>query len=179
MFVFPNNSEQYVACTYNNSTLTGTLYTNGVLVATQTYPNTYLLLPATSEARAARPRICWETTCMVIGNLTAPSMSFGYGMALFHRCMLAVSAAAGPSVVVTNLTPSSRHRHGHQYEHDWRSNPTSHRVWKFRAGIQRQCHRWRHQLDQQQPECSHGEQQRFDHRAKRRHRHGQRHGQRR
>ena len=37
---FPNGSEQYVCLTYNNSTLTGNLYTNGVLVATQTYPNT-------------------------------------------------------------------------------------------------------------------------------------------
>ena len=40
---------------------------------------------------------------------------------------VAVSAAAGPSVVVTNLTPLVGHRHGHQHEHDWRSNPASHR----------------------------------------------------
>ena len=37
---FPNGSEQYVAVTYNNSTLAGSLYTNGVLDATHAYPNT-------------------------------------------------------------------------------------------------------------------------------------------
>jgi len=40
--LFPIGSERYVCLTYNNFTLTGNLYTNGVLVATQTYPdNTY------------------------------------------------------------------------------------------------------------------------------------------
>jgi hypothetical protein len=36
---FPNKSEQYVCLTYNHFTLTGSLYTNGTLVATQIYPN--------------------------------------------------------------------------------------------------------------------------------------------
>jgi hypothetical protein len=38
--LFPNNSEQYVCLTYNNFSLTGNLYTNGALVATQMYPDT-------------------------------------------------------------------------------------------------------------------------------------------
>ena len=38
--LFQNNSEQYVCLTYNNFTLTGNLYTNGALVATQIYPDT-------------------------------------------------------------------------------------------------------------------------------------------
>jgi len=37
--VFPTKTEQYVCLTYDNFTLTGSLYTNGVLVATQIYPN--------------------------------------------------------------------------------------------------------------------------------------------
>ena len=37
---FPNGTEQYVCLTFNNSTLTGDLYTNGALIATQTYPDT-------------------------------------------------------------------------------------------------------------------------------------------
>src|SRR6267154_1241916 len=36
---FPNGSEQYVSVTFNNSTLAGNLYTNGVLIATTTFPN--------------------------------------------------------------------------------------------------------------------------------------------
>ncbi|HWY31356.1 MAG TPA: LamG-like jellyroll fold domain-containing protein, partial [Candidatus Acidoferrum sp.] len=38
--LFPNNSEQYVCLTYNNFSLTGNLYTNGALVATQMYADT-------------------------------------------------------------------------------------------------------------------------------------------
>jgi hypothetical protein len=37
--LFPDGTEQYVCLTYDNSTLTGNLYTNGALIATQTYPN--------------------------------------------------------------------------------------------------------------------------------------------
>jgi hypothetical protein len=36
---FPIGSEQYVCLTYNNFTLTGNLYINGALVATQIYPD--------------------------------------------------------------------------------------------------------------------------------------------
>ncbi len=38
--LFPNRSEQCVCLTYNKITLTGNLYANGTLVATQTYPDT-------------------------------------------------------------------------------------------------------------------------------------------
>jgi hypothetical protein len=61
---FPNNSEQYVCVTYNNSTLTGDIYTNGVLDASQVYPNAVfapgdsVYAPATLAARVARPKIC-------------------------------------------------------------------------------------------------------------------------
>ena len=63
---------------------------------------------------------------------------------------LAVSVAAGPSVVVTNLTPVSVDVYGHQFEHDSGRNPAGHRDRKLRGRIRHQCHRRRHQLDQQQ-----------------------------
>ncbi len=37
---FPSGVEQYVVVTFDSSSLVGDLYTNGVLDATRTYPNT-------------------------------------------------------------------------------------------------------------------------------------------
>ena len=41
--LFPSGSMQYVAVTYNNSTLVGNIYINGTEVATKTFPRYFLL----------------------------------------------------------------------------------------------------------------------------------------
>ncbi len=104
--LFPNNSEQYVAATFNAATLVGNLYTNGGLVASVTVPNsTYS--PGTYGGAAG-------TSNNVLGQDPWPDPQF-QGMICEFRIWngvvsplyLAVSAVAGPSVVVTNLTPVS------------------------------------------------------------------------
>ena len=81
--------------TYNNSTLVGNLYTNGALIATQTFPNTTYLLAAL-EAQAARPKTCWETTCMVISSFQGTIYEFRIWNGVVSPLYLAVSAVAGP-----------------------------------------------------------------------------------
>ncbi|MGA2246669.1 MAG: LamG-like jellyroll fold domain-containing protein [Verrucomicrobiota bacterium] len=103
---FPNGSEQYVTFTYNNSTLVGNLYTNGVLIATQAYPNSSYC-PATIGGTGG-------TTQNMLGNDVYGDWQFDgtvYEFRIWNGAVspayLAASAVAGPSVVVTNVTPQS------------------------------------------------------------------------
>lgn len=103
---FPTNSEQYVAVVFNSSTLVGSLYTNGALIATHTYPNrTYL--PGSIGGAAG-------TANNVLGQDPFPDPQFQgniYEMRIWNGAVspvyLAVSAVAGPGVIVTNLIPQS------------------------------------------------------------------------
>jgi hypothetical protein len=103
---FPNNSEQYIAATFNAATLVGNLYANGTLVASVTVPNsTYT--PGTYGGAAG-------TLNNVLGQDPWPDPQFQgtiYEFRIWNGVVtplyLAVSAAAGPSVVATNLTPLS------------------------------------------------------------------------
>jgi uncharacterized protein YjdB len=103
---FPNSLEQYVALTFNATTLVGNLYTNGALVATHTFPdNTYI--PGTIGGASG-------TSENMLGNDVYGDWQFGGTVYEFRiwdgaatPLYLAISAAAGPSVVVTNLTPQS------------------------------------------------------------------------
>jgi len=103
---FPNSSEQYVAVTYNNFTLTGNLYTNGTLVATTTLPNTSYCPGSIGGAGG--------TTENMLGNDVYGDWQFDgavYEFRIWNGAVsplyLEVSSAAGSSVVVTNLTPVS------------------------------------------------------------------------
>ena len=153
MFVFPNGSEQYVCLTYNNSTLAANLYTNGVLGCHATIP-TYVIAPGNLGGAGG-------TTQNDLGNDMYGDWQFNgtiYEFRIWNGALspvyLAVSAVAGPSVVVTNLTPSSVSVTVTNTSMIGAQTQPGHRYWKFRAGIRCQCHRWRHQLDQQQPKRS-------------------------
>jgi Concanavalin A-like lectin/glucanases superfamily/Glycosyl hydrolases family 2, sugar binding domain/Glycosyl hydrolases family 2/Glycosyl hydrolases family 2, TIM barrel domain/Immunoglobulin domain len=103
---FPNGSEQYICVTYNNSSLTGNLYTNGVLVATQTFPNnTYT--PGNIGGTGG-------TTNNTLGNDVYGDDQFSGAIhelriwnGIVSPLYLAVSTVAGPDVVATNLIPLS------------------------------------------------------------------------
>lgn len=101
---FPNNSEQYVAVTYNNSTLVGNLYTNGALIATQNFPST-AYDPSTFGG---------GTTVNALGNDIYNDTQFQgtiYEFRIWNGAVspayLEASAAAGPGIVITNEIPQS------------------------------------------------------------------------
>jgi uncharacterized protein YjdB len=110
---FPNNSEQYVVVTYNNSTLTADLYTNGVLDASQVYPNA-IFAPGDSVYAPGGIGGAAGTAENMLGNDVYGDQQFDgtiYEFRIWNGAVsplyVAVSAAAGSSVVVTNLTPLS------------------------------------------------------------------------
>jgi uncharacterized protein YjdB len=102
---FPNGEEQYVAATFNASTLVGRLYTNGALVASVTVPNTNYI-PGTYGGAAG-------TLNNVLGQDPFNDPQFQgtiYELRIWNGAVsqryLSASAVAGPSVVITNLTPT-------------------------------------------------------------------------
>ncbi|HEY3861256.1 MAG TPA: LamG-like jellyroll fold domain-containing protein [Verrucomicrobiae bacterium] len=104
--LFPTNAEQYVCLSYNNSTLTGSLYTNGALDATTVMPSTAYAPGNIGGATG--------TVSNMIGNDVYGDQQFNgtvYEFRIWNGAVsalyTAVSAAAGPGKVVSNLTPSS------------------------------------------------------------------------
>ena len=102
---YPNGSEQYVCLTYNDLTLAANLYTNGALVATTTLPNSSYAPHNLGGASG--------TTNNILGNDVYGDWQFNgtiYEFRIWNGALspvyAAVAAVAGPSVVVTNLTPS-------------------------------------------------------------------------
>lgn len=103
---FAVGSEQYVAATFNASTLVGALYTNGTLIASVKVPDsTYV--PGTFGGASG-------TANNVLGQDPWPDPQFQgtiYEFRIWDGAVsplyLAISAVAGPSVVVTDTTPSS------------------------------------------------------------------------
>jgi uncharacterized protein YjdB len=109
--VLPTNSPLYVVVTYNISTLIGSLYTNGVLDATQTYPNA-VFAPGDTVYAPGNIGGAGGTTQNMLGNDVYGDQQFDgtiYEFRIWNGAVspdyIAVSAAAGPSVVVTNLKP--------------------------------------------------------------------------
>jgi len=103
---FPNGSEQYVAYTFNNASLIANLYTNGVLVGTQAYPD-HTYCPGSIGGAGG-------TTQNWLGNDTYNDTQFQgtvYEFRIWNGAVtplyLAASAVAGPGVVITNTTPQS------------------------------------------------------------------------
>jgi len=104
---FPNGAEQYVVVTFNNSTLIGDLYTNGVLDASQAYP---LMFPSYAPGAIGG---AGGTTENMLGNDVYGDPQFDgtvYEFRIWNGAVspayVAVSAAAGPTNIVTNVTPS-------------------------------------------------------------------------
>jgi uncharacterized protein YjdB len=103
---FPNGSEQYISYTFNNSSLMADLYTNGILVGTQAYPD-HTYCPGNIGGSGG-------TTQDWLGNDTYNDTQFQGTIREFRiwngavsPLYLAASAAAGPGVVITNITPQS------------------------------------------------------------------------
>ena len=115
---FPNGSEQYVAVTFNNSTAVGSLYLNGALDATRTFPGTAyfpgtLNLPTSSYGPWSIGGAAGTAQDM-LGNDTYGDWQFSgtiYEFRIWNGVVtpvyFAVSAAAGPTIVITNTTPTS------------------------------------------------------------------------
>jgi uncharacterized protein YjdB len=103
---FPDASEQYICCTYNNFSLVGDLFQNGALVATTTFPNTTYSPGSIGGAGG--------TTENALGNDVYGDWQYSgtvYEFRIWNGAVsplyAAVSAAAGSSTIVTNLTPIS------------------------------------------------------------------------
>lgn len=103
---YPANTEQYDAYTFTASSLAGNLYTNGYLGATATYPNSTYIPGTIGGANGTSQN--W------LGNDTYGDSQFQgtiYEFRIWDGAVsplyLAVSAQAGPSVLVTNLTPTA------------------------------------------------------------------------
>ena len=103
---FPNRSEQYVAATFNVSNLVGSLYCNGALLTATTFPNNSYTPGLIGGAPG--------TVQNMLGNDTYGDYQFSgtiYEFRIWDGAVsplyILVSAAAGPGVIVTNLTPLS------------------------------------------------------------------------
>lgn len=103
---FPSGTEVYTAFTFNAGTLTGSIYTNGYLSGIQGYPNASYIPGTIGGANGTAQN--W------LGNDTYGDSQFQGTVYEFRiwdgaatPLYLAIAAAAGPSVVVTNLTPTA------------------------------------------------------------------------
>jgi len=103
---FPTNSQQYVSEVFKSSTLQGSLYVNGALLATHTFPDRTYIPGAIGGAAG--------TANNVIGQDPYPDPQFQgtiNELRIWNGAVspvyLAISAAAGPGVVVTNLVPTT------------------------------------------------------------------------
>ena len=99
---FPVGVQTYIAETFNAYSLQGALYTNGSLIATTTAPDTSFI-PAS-----------WNTANNVLGQDPYPDSQFQGTIAelrvwdgVVSPLYLQVSTAAGPTIVVTNLVPTT------------------------------------------------------------------------
>ena len=103
---FPSGSEQYVAYTFNASTLVGDIFTNGVLNAVQTYPNT-TYVPGSIGGAAGTSDDWLGNDVFGDSQFQGTIYEFRIWNGAVSPAYLAASAVAGPSVVITNVTPTS------------------------------------------------------------------------
>ena len=103
--LFPSGTEVYTAFTFNAGTLTGSIYTNGVLGGVASYPNTTYVPGSIGAANGTSEN--W------LGNDTYNDQQFQgtvYEFRIWNGAVtplyMNVASAAGPSVVVTNITPT-------------------------------------------------------------------------
>ncbi len=110
---FPNNVEQYVCVTYNNSTQIGSLYTNGVLDAAQAYPydvfapGDFVYAPGSIGGAPGTAENMLGNNVYGDDQFDGTIYEFRIWNGALSSLYTAVSAAAGPTVVVTNVTPIS------------------------------------------------------------------------
>jgi hypothetical protein len=104
--LFPNNSEQYVCVTYNYGNLTGNLYLNGNLVASQVLPSTSYT-PGQIGGSSGTSEDMLGNDVYGDDQFSGTVYEFRIWNGVVSPLYLAVSAVAGPSYVETNLTPTS------------------------------------------------------------------------
>ena len=104
--LFPNNSEEYVCVTYNYGNLTGDLYLNGNLVASQVFPSASYTPGLIGGAGGTSEDMLGND---VYGDdqFSGTVYEFRIWNGVISPLYLAVSAVAGPAYVETNLTPES------------------------------------------------------------------------
>ncbi len=100
----PSGSEQYVAVTYDNSNLTGSLYTNGALYAST-------VLPSAAYSPGSYGSTSFDTFGSDPFGGDAQFNGTLFELRVWHGVLsplnIAVDEAAGPTVLVTNFTPTS------------------------------------------------------------------------
>jgi len=104
--LFPSGSAQYVSYTFNASSLTGSIYTNGLLSATATYPDVTYIPGSIGGAGG--------TTENWLGNDVYGDAQFSgsvYEFRIWNGVVsptyIAVSSVVGPGTVITNVIPQS------------------------------------------------------------------------
>ena len=104
--IFPSGSMQQIAYTYNNTAVTGTIFTNGVQVATLVYPGTNYCPGRIGGSTG--------TTVNALGNDIWNDPQFQgtiFELRIWNGVVsqryLSASAVAGPTVLITNLTPTA------------------------------------------------------------------------
>ena len=104
--LYPVNTELYTAFTFNAGTLTGSIYTNGVVSGVQAYPNsTYI--PGTIGGAAGTSQNWLGNDIFNDTQFQGTVYEFRIWNGAVSPVYLAVSSVVGPSVVVTNVTPTS------------------------------------------------------------------------
>lgn len=101
---FPSGTEVYTAFTFNSGTLTGTIYTNGVLSGAKTvYPNaTYI--PGTIGGANGTSENWLGNDIYGDSEFQGTIYEFRIWNGAQPALYVAAASAAGPSVVVTNVT---------------------------------------------------------------------------
>jgi len=103
---FPDGSEQYVCVTYNANNLVGDLYTNGALVATAALPNS-AYTPGLIGGTGGTDENSLGNDVYGDEQFSGTVHEFRIWNGVVSPLYVAVSAAAGPGVVATNLSPVS------------------------------------------------------------------------
>jgi uncharacterized protein YjdB len=105
--LFPNGSEQYVTVTYNSSNFVANLYTNGALDGTETLPSDNSYEPANIGGAGGTTENWLGRDVYNDSQFEGTIYEFRIWNGVVSPVYLAISAIAGPGIVVTNLTPSS------------------------------------------------------------------------
>ena len=104
--LFPNNSEQYVCVTYNYENLTGDLYLNGKLVASQVLPSASYT-PGLIGGSGGTSEDMLGNDVYGDDQFSGTVHEFRIWNGVVSPLYLEVSEVAGPDYVETNLTPDS------------------------------------------------------------------------
>ncbi|HEV2330036.1 MAG TPA: LamG-like jellyroll fold domain-containing protein [Verrucomicrobiae bacterium] len=104
--LFPSGQEVYTAFTFNAGTLTGSIYTNGALAGLASYPNT-TYIPGAIGGSAGTSQNWLGNDIYGDSQFQGAIYEFRIWNGAVTPVYTAIASAAGPSVIVTNTTPTS------------------------------------------------------------------------